>query len=485
MKNYPIRWMRLARMLVMWVIFYIFITFGLFWFPENAIRIGQYDITQQIVIDTIFVLVIAKSINMVLRTFLWDYLIARMLKGLTPYLLIQISSLLIYFISFLFVIGMVFGESVAGFLTTFGAVGVVIGFGVQRLVLDAFSGVSINIDSPFSLGDFILVKTNGKDFLGRVIGISWRLTTIETDEGTQITFPNGVISGNPIVNFSRPHARTEFEQIYYFPLHFDENRIREVLMNAVLSVVSQGYIQNTYKQPQIRFSVLEPGRMGFKIKYWVDPLVKGGPGKAKNFLHSAVMKHVKYSELEFYNPNLTTLVNEKIQTSGNNKDLLVDHINLFSALSIEEKKIFSQTFLKRNYGKGHVIVKENRPDSFSMFIINEGFVEIFVHNQEKQSDLHVATLGPGDFFGEMALLTGEKRKATVVCGTDVCIFEVTKESVSHLLEKNEQLYAAFALTIAKRNSMNMKNLQDSLLDGKQQTNLVDVYLESIKNFFLK
>lgn len=488
MKDYPIRWMRLARMLGLWIVFYLFITFGLFWFPQEKITIGNYTLTKDMLVHALVVLLIAKSFNIILRTFLWDYFIARMLKGLTPYLLIQISSLIIYFIAVLIIIGAVFGESVIGFLTTFGAIGVIIGFGVQRLVLDAFSGVSINIDSPFSLGDYILVRNGNKDYAGLVIGISWRLTTIQTDEGSHVTLPNAVVTGNPVINFSRPKTTSEFEQLYFFPLCYDEKRVKEVLYKAVYSVISMGYIQDKPKKPNVKFSVLEPGRMGFKIKYWVDPLIKGGPGKAKNFLNSAVMSHVKYSELEFHDPTIRTMKNHQgVEVTKELKRFqYLKNISFFSCLSDDEMNLLARNFIEKEFKQSDFLVQENTADNCSMYLIYEGYADVYVENKKQKNDvLKVATLNPGDFFGEMSLLTGEKRKATIKAGSDLRVYEITKEGIASLLEKNEQLYKSFAQLIAERLLDNQELLKEIDKKSKNNKTIVDVCLEKIKNFFLK
>ena len=118
----------------------------------------QYVITKPIIIQSLVILMIAKTINSLCRIFIWDFIVYKILKGLVPFLLVQCISFGVYTVSILIIIGMIFGKSIVGFLATLGGIGVIIGLGVQRLVLDAFSGILINLDSSFTLGDFIQIN---------------------------------------------------------------------------------------------------------------------------------------------------------------------------------------------------------------------------------------------------------------------------------------------------------------------------------------
>jgi CRP-like cAMP-binding protein len=88
----------------------------------------------------------------------------------------------------------------------------------------------------------------------------------------------------------------------------------------------------------------------------------------------------------------------------------------------------------------------------SMFGILDGIVSvIFVDPHERENP--VATLSAGQVVGEMALLTGERRTATVVARTNVVALEITKPAVEQIFAKAPDLVESFAATLAIRRAM--------------------------------
>ena len=168
-----INWIKFARLVGLWAAFYLFIKFGIYWIDDGGFAFKQYVITKPIIIQSLVILMIAKTINSLCRIFIWDFIVYKILKGLVPFLLVQCISFGVYTVSILIIIGMIFGKSIVGFLATLGGIGVIIGLGVQRLVLDAFSGILINLDSSFTLGDFIQINVKNSLVMGRVTNISW------------------------------------------------------------------------------------------------------------------------------------------------------------------------------------------------------------------------------------------------------------------------------------------------------------------------
>lgn len=80
----------------------------------------------------------------------------------------------------------------------------------------------------------------------------------------------------------------------------------------------------------------------------------------------------------------------------------------------------------------------------SMFIVHEGRVSVRVDGHE------VAQLGEGEFFGEMALLTGARRTADVVALTDLVAIEIDKDAVQPVLVAHPELAASISARIEER-----------------------------------
>jgi CRP-like cAMP-binding protein len=84
----------------------------------------------------------------------------------------------------------------------------------------------------------------------------------------------------------------------------------------------------------------------------------------------------------------------------------------------------------------------------SMFVIMEGTVAVTIRDSGK--DRQVATLQDGDLFGEMSLLTGAPRSATVTATSPVVALEIDKTSIARLLRAEPALFDRFATMLEKR-----------------------------------
>ena len=89
---------------------------------------------------------------------------------------------------------------------------------------------------------------------------------------------------------------------------------------------------------------------------------------------------------------------------------------LFSELSRKDLKHLAAAAIARNYKKGEAIVKEGE-NAVAFYIIRAGKVDI-IRGKGGKSAKVLATLGPGDFFGEMALLDSYPRSASAVATED-------------------------------------------------------------------
>lgn len=95
-----------------------------------------------------------------------------------------------------------------------------------------------------------------------------------------------------------------------------------------------------------------------------------------------------------------------------------------------------------------------------MFILHSGAVS--VRTSEGSEIVELAQLGPGSFFGEMALLTGQSRNADVIALTEVVAFEIAKESLHPVLVGNPELAAALSRRVMER-----RDLVETQLQGEE------------------
>lgn len=104
--------------------------------------------------------------------------------------------------------------------------------------------------------------------------------------------------------------------------------------------------------------------------------------------------------------------------------------------------------LERRYvGKGVVVIKEGEPGN-SAFLIQSGLVRVFVSHDDRHIEL--AQLGPGQIFGEMALVFDEKRTATVETLEDSNFIVITRQVLEDKLRKSDPTIRAIVPMLMKR-----------------------------------
>jgi len=91
----------------------------------------------------------------------------------------------------------------------------------------------------------------------------------------------------------------------------------------------------------------------------------------------------------------------------------------------------------RNFVDGDAIVREGEPGA-SLFLIAEGHVEVRTSDPGGR-ELTLAQLGPGDFFGEVSVLTGRPRTATIVARDAVTVIEIERSQLSTIIERHPEV----------------------------------------------
>src|SRR5256885_6197740 len=129
-----------------------------------------------------------------------------------------------------------------------------------------------------------------------------------------------------------------------------------------------------------------------------------------------IRQHVWYiyrrSEIDIPFPVRHVLLEQQGQAIPQQEDgyeRVIESVEIFSPLSVEEKEAVARSAIKSVFAPGELILRRGAPGD-SMFVIYRGNVEVRLPNSDGHAQ-QVAELNPGNFFGEMALLTGEPRNA--------------------------------------------------------------------------
>jgi CRP/FNR family cyclic AMP-dependent transcriptional regulator len=122
---------------------------------------------------------------------------------------------------------------------------------------------------------------------------------------------------------------------------------------------------------------------------------------------------------------------------------LIQRVPLFADLDRKELVDLASWFKERSFSEGEEVVSEGR-GGIGFFVIEEGQASVSVHGEERGS------LGPGDYFGEVALIDEGARSATITAKDNLRTYGLTSWEFRPLVETNASIAWKLLQTMAKR-----------------------------------
>lgn len=393
------------------------------------------------VFDILWWLVPAKRLNQAIERFVWAPLEVKTGHHI-PTVVRMFLSTFIYILTFFGIVAFVYEQKITSLLATSGVVAMIIGLAIQVNIANIFSGIAINIERPFRVGDWIKVGSMDE---GKVIDITWRTTRIKTRHQLILSIPNGIASESPIQNFGSEDDIVEF----WFTVKIDPaqntKRVQKILLDSLYA--AQGVLKEP--APYTRLNEFTDWSADYIIGYcWKDYGKKNAVRKA---VWTSVWTHLYRSGIEPAIQRNEVHLFKGVKARGEEalKPLtLLKEIDIFFTFTEDEKAYLSERMIERHYIPGDMVVHIGDTND-SLFVIAEGVVSVQT-KLENGNSIEVASLGAGNFFGEMALLTGAIRTADIIAITNAKLYEVTKTDVAPLLEKHPEIYDMVTKVSTKR-----------------------------------
>ena len=376
-----------------------------------------------------------------LRRYFWEGWFEKHSQVKAPKFLSQLVGLVIVLVSALVVLGVIYGQSIQG--AVFGSTVVVgiVGFAMQDLLGNIIAGIALEIGKPFKPGDWLVVE-GGKH--AEVIEVNWRSTRLRDNDAIYIDIPNKTIAGATIVNLSFPTREHAIRLVVGFDYGVPPNFVKDRLAHA--AATATGVLAKP--PPKVFLKDFADSAIHYEIKFWIDDESR------YNDIVDAVKTNIWYEaqrngiripfpirtlQIERTKPSAQPAM-EAARTSAKKQPFL-------QLLDTEQTdKLLCSARLQR-FGRGERVIEQGA-EGGSMFILLHGEASVLV--KANGCETQVATLRDGDYFGEMSLLTGEPRSATVVAHTDCEMWEIGKEVLGEILQQNHTLVENLSDLLAKR-----------------------------------
>jgi small-conductance mechanosensitive channel len=298
-------------------------------------------------------------------------------------------------------------------VTTSAVSAVVIGFALQDTLGNAFAGLAIQSERPFHVGQWVKVA----EYEGRVAEVTWRATKLRTKAGNFVVLPNNIVAKEAIVNYSEPAAPFRLEVEVGASYLVPPNRVKAALMEALRH--SSRVL--AAPAPDVLLVAFDASAITYRARFWIDDY------EADEASRDEVLTAIYYSfqrhgieipwpiQIQYEKDWKEPTINDRVAE----EERLLAGVDLFATLPPELRHQIALSAPMAVYGSGETVVRQGE-DGQSMFVVLSGTVSVVLEPKREE----LARIQAGGYFGEMSLLTGEPRSATVLAVGDASVVEI-------------------------------------------------------------
>ena len=390
-----------------------------------------------------------------------------------PTLIRNIFTIVAFTIFFLITFTFLFpGVNLGALFTTSAIFGVILGLALQDTLGNFFAGISLQADRPFQVGDVITV--GAQRHTGVVEEISWRAIKIRTFTNHVVLIANSNAAKEPIEVCPRDNLNA---RLVFFNTLYTDSPAKTI--HVVREAVREADNVSNKVAPVVRIKNLGDNGVDYEVKYWLEDYAKYNDTDA--LIRQRIWYAFRRAGLNFAYPTRTLFVERTAKAPVRDGDggALVERlsaVDLFAPLSVEETGMLAQAAVRHVFAPGELVIRAGDPGS-SMFVVHNGRVRVQVNDNGRPRT--VATLNEGDFFGEMALFTGEPRTANVVALEETEVLEIGHAAMKRIFDNNPDLVESLSFIMAERRQGLASHADPSVPDANTKAGI----LSSIKRFF--
>jgi small-conductance mechanosensitive channel/CRP-like cAMP-binding protein len=314
---------------------------------------------------------------------------------------------------------------------------VVLGLALQDTLGNFFAGLAIQIEKPFRVGHW--VNVHGAD--GLVSEITWRATKVRTKSGTFVIVPNSLLSKDTIVNYSEPTIETRLDIEVGVSYEVAPNRVKATILDAIRDEPLISHVV----PPEVLLVNFGESSMTYRVRVWIADFA--ADERLKDHVRSAIYYAFHRAGIVIPFPIRTVIMKPPASTDVDPElvEQALRRVSIFADLPVEQRLQIAGVSHRGVYGAGESVVRQGA-EGCSMFVLLSGEVAVLIDPGARE----VARIPSGGFFGEMSLLTGEPRTATVRTTMDSELLEITADEFKEFVLANPSAVERLGNAIARR-----------------------------------
>lgn len=356
----------------------------------------------------------------------------------------DILMFLLYGMVVLAVLRVDFRVDLTPLLASTAVVAVVAGLALQESLGNIFSGLTLQMSKPFAPGDWVRLGS----YVGRVQGIGWRSTAVITRANEKLEIPNSMLAKDVLFNYSNGVVSDEIS----IGLSYDAppNYVREAILETLRDAPT--VLQNP--PPDVFTWSYGENAVQYRVKYWISDYADAE--RVRDTVGTSMWYALRRKAIEIPYPVRTLRLHSEVAAGlgaeAFEREIMAElrGVDFLRDLRDEELRLLLPGVTVLKFGAGEVIVREGDQGD-SLYLIRSGTVEVLATAGDGKQ-VHIRDLQRPTFFGEIALMTGEPRNATIRARTDAELLELSREGFTELFKAHPEAAAQIGEIIALRMS---------------------------------
>lgn len=343
------------------------------------------------------------------------------------------------------------GLNLSGLIATSAVLTAVLGFGLKDTLGNVIGGLSLQTDKSIGIGDWIKVG----DVVGRVVDVRWRYTAVETRNWETLIVPNSVLTTEKVMVLGRRRGQPlQWRRWIWFNVDYRTSPAE--VARVVTEALNAAPIQHVAAEPAPHCIVMDlhESYMRYAARYWLTELAydDGTDSVVRNRLYFALKRAGIAFSIPAHAIFMTEESAERAELKGRKEmerraDAL-EGVDLFRPLTDDDRHQLAESLFYAPFVTGEVLTRQGAEGHW-LYLILKGEVSVQVKADEGL-EKEVARLRAGDFFGEMSLMTGELRSATVVALTPVDCYRLDKAAFQRVIRERPAIAEPVAEILARR-----------------------------------
>ena len=349
-----------------------------------------------------------------------------------------------------------------------------VGAAVAEVLRQVGAGVLVQYARPFEPGDVIQVTTLNRR--GAVLSINWRTTTIRGPDGVDVMVPNNDLVSSAMMNFGKGdrlfRREIEFQLVYGVA----PDRVRDAALPAMRDVPGL----EASPPPDLLLLKFEDSGVTYHVRYWTKRAAdwENVDAEARARLWYAFAR----AGIEFSSPiRMLQLVEARREDETAVRARRAEQLaqsQLFAKLPAASVRDVAVNGREHVFGPGEVVVLAGEVGT-TMYVVLEGEVAVQAPFDRRE----LLRLKPGDFFGEMSLLTGAPRAATVVTTMPTRTFVIDQPDLQVMLDKHPEVADQLSEILATRQNDLTSALEQKPADSQRSRHLKSLIMDRLKGIF--